>query len=365
MFASVGPDFEWQDRQVNPNRPESDGFYTGAIDLAYDEYGIRSFVTLFAGGGNTPADKPSFVDRIAQLGRGREHKIFAYEISNEGQGVSGHAEQRELGRRLQSQVPNLVALGTADDETACELYADAGVTAATMHYARDFGGDDVTVDGQTYHMRPVRQPWGWPGEYDASCTGKMPKIVFHNEGIGIQSSGNMDDLPVDIALAYITTFIAQNSGYLFHTGAGIRGGGQGDVAPITPKPWAPRKANLWEQPTFAACCDAVRAARAALPPGLANWEKANAGWTTAPYDGFADHADKGRIVRAYSSLQGPENWTVVLGIRQSVTQAPKRAMALDILDPLTCEVVRHLELAAGEPFTLDPCAGLLLHGVWR
>ncbi len=54
------------------------------------------------------ATRESVVDRFAAMARGREHKIFAFEIANEGwqngfSGPEGVAELRRLGKRLGNQ----------------------------------------------------------------------------------------------------------------------------------------------------------------------------------------------------------------------------------------------------------------------
>jgi hypothetical protein len=365
-LGSVGPD-GWTDRPIDPTWPDYDAVIAGSTDLAYDVHGMRTKWTIFGGSQwtTTPESRAQLVDRFAAMARGREHKIFAFEISNEGQAFNGDLNEiRALGRRLKSQVPNIVALTTSDGENMCALYGDSGIDAATMHYQRDFGGDDVVLNGVTYHFRPVRQPWGYPGEYDKNCGGRIPLLVFNNEPIGIQSSGNMDDLPLDIAAAYVTTFIAQNGAYVFHTGAGIRGGGVEDITPG--KPYTPRSANFRDQPTWSACTTALKNAKAFLPPGLANWTRKNSQWSDCPFVNFDKEDDAGKLVQAYHTVAGPDVYSIVMGLRQPVTAWPRQAMALDILDVETCQPFRHLDLGAGEAFTIEPDrVAVLLKGTIR
>lgn len=360
VLGSVGPE-GWTDRVIDPAWSDYDAVIAGLTDLAYDRYHLRVQWSIFGGGSVTPADRDAVVDRFARMTRGRAHKVFAFEIANEGQAFNDDQNaMRALARRLTSQVQNLVAITAVTDTNACATYAGSSATAATMHYDRSFGGDDVQgPDGTIYHVRPIRQPWGWPGEYESTCGGQLPRLVFSNEPIGPQSSVNTDDQPLDIVMAYYTAFVAQNGAYVFHAGPGIRGGGKEDRD-------RGRSANLEDLPSFDRYASGLTAARACLPPGLANWTRHNAGWSTAPFDGFAQAAEAGAVVRVYAATAGPETFAVVLGLRRSVTASPKQAMALDVLDPMTCGVLRHLELGAGESFTLDADhVGLLLRGMGR
>ena len=65
--------------------PDYDKVIAGLTDLAYDKYGLRVQWTLFGGAPSTPPGRAreALVDRFATMSRGREHKIFAFEIANE------------------------------------------------------------------------------------------------------------------------------------------------------------------------------------------------------------------------------------------------------------------------------------------
>lgn len=354
-LGSVGPG-GWSDRPINPTWPDYDAVIAADTDITYDTYGMRSWWTIFGGSDwtKTPQSRQDLVDRFARMWPGREHKVLGFEISNEGQAFNDNLEEiRALGRRLAAACPGaIVALTTSNGANMCRLYANCGVEAATMHYQRDFGADDVTLNGVTYHIRPIRQPWGYPGEYDKDCGGQIPLLVFNNEPIGIQSSGQMDDNPQDLAAAYVTTFIAQNGAYILHTGAGIRGGGIEDITPG--KPYTPRAANFRDQPAWGRVTAAIKAARAVLPAGLANWTRINSQWSNCPYTGFAEADDAGKVVQTYHALQEPWVLSAVLGIRQPFTVAPKKAMVLQWLDMERFEVFQTATLGPGQPFTITP-----------
>ena len=84
------------------------------------------------------------------MARGREHKIFAFEIANEAwqngfAGPEGLAELRRLGQRLNEKTPVLVALSSPARGAACATYAGSGADAMTLHYERGFGGEGPTA----------------------------------------------------------------------------------------------------------------------------------------------------------------------------------------------------------------------------
>src|SRR5688500_13150054 len=109
VLGSVGGT-SWEDRETDPRWSDYDAIIAGMTDLAYDRYGLRVQWTLFGGAPFTPAGpaREALVDRFAQLSKGREHKIFAFEIANEARsngfgGPEGVAELRRLGQRLNDQ----------------------------------------------------------------------------------------------------------------------------------------------------------------------------------------------------------------------------------------------------------------------
>lgn len=145
VLGSVGG-AGWEDREIDPRWSDYDAVIGGMTDLAYDRYGIRVQWTLFGGSPATPAgsSRDALVDRFAKLARGREHKIFAFEIANEARsngfpGPDWLAELRSLGKRLNDQTSVLVTLRAPGAGAACDTYADAGADAATIHYERSFG----------------------------------------------------------------------------------------------------------------------------------------------------------------------------------------------------------------------------------
>src|SRR6186713_1596079 len=106
VLGSVGG-ASWEDRETDPRWPDYDDIIAGMTDLAYDRYGMRVQWTLFGGAPFTASasSRTALVDRFAALARGREHKIFAFEIANEAwqngfRGARGLSELRNLATRL-------------------------------------------------------------------------------------------------------------------------------------------------------------------------------------------------------------------------------------------------------------------------
>jgi hypothetical protein len=346
VLGSVGGS-SWNDRQVDPRWPDYDKVVGDFTDLAYDKYGLRVQWTLFGGAPFTPQGRVrrALVDRFALIARGREHKIFAFEIANEAgsngfDGREGIAELRSLGARLSRQTAVLVALSDPDQGAECATYAGARVNAATWHYRRQFGNEGP--------WRPIRAPWGYPADYDEDCRGKLPALVLNNEPLGPESSVEQDDDPARIAAAYILTFLANHGAYVFHAGPGIRGGGAADVdGPLQ------RHANFDELPSFKHIAVALKAARNYLPEGLANWTRLGSKAASAPITGPK---------QVYAAMRSPRFVVLVPDLEKPVTMRARVRSSLVIRNVATGEIVQRLTVEAGEAFTVGGYEAVVLIG---
>jgi hypothetical protein len=346
VLGSVGG-ASWADRQTDPRWDDYDAIIAGMTDLAYDHYGIRVQWTLFGGAPFTAseASRTSLVDRFARIARGREHKIFAFEIANEAwhngfRGDDGIAELRRLGKRLNDQTTVLVALSSPSGQIACKMYAGAGADAMTIHYQRDFGDEGPLL--------PLRRPWSFPAAHDGDCRGGLPDVAFNNEPIGPESSVEQDDSPSRIAAGYVMTFLAGNASYVLHTGPGIRGGGAADRS-LDP----PRHAHFDELPSFDAIAASLATAKDRLPEGLANWTRHEPNSATAPLRGFDG---------LYAASSGSRFVGLAIGVGKRTSVRARAALSLEIRSLATGKVVKRLKVARDQLIPLSGGTELLITG---
>jgi hypothetical protein len=344
VLGSVGGT-GWEDRETDPRWADYDAIIAGMTDLAYDRYGLRVQWTVFGGAPFTPsgAARESLVDRFASMARGREHKLFAFEIANEAwqngfRGPQGLAELRRLGTRLNDKTSVLVALSSPSNGAACPTYAGSGADAITIHYERRFGTDGP--------LRPLLRIWTTSAGLDRTCRGQLPSLIFNNEPIGPESSVRQDDSPSRIAAAYVMTFLTGNAAYVFHSGPGIRGGGAADAASHLR-----RHAHFDELPSFTSIAAALGAAKGYLPPGLANWSRHEPNAADAPIYGYD---------RLYSASKGSEFVAVVLGAAQPLTLHARVNARIAVRQTSTGTLIKHLDVSSGERFTLTADEAVVL-----
>ena len=346
VLGSVGGT-GWEDRQTDPRWSDYDAIIAGMTDLAYDRYGLRVQWTLFGGAPFTPAGpaREALVDRFAALARGREHKLFAFEIANEAwqngfPGPEGTSELRLLGARLAERTPVLVALSAPSTGEACATYAGAGADAITIHYPRGSGAEDPAA--------PLQRPWTFPGAYDAKCRGQLPPLVFNNEPIGPEASVQQDDSASRIAAGYVMTFLAGNASYVLHAGPGIRGGGKADIeGPLR------RHANYDELPSLKAIAAALTAAKQYLPAGVANWTRHEPDSTAAPLHGFRS---------LYSASSGTEFVAVALGVEKNATVRANRAAFLELRDMASGRVLKRVNVKVGQKLPISGATEIVIIG---
>jgi len=346
VLGSVGG-ASWEDRQTDPRWTDYDAIVAGLTDLAHDRYGMRVQWTIFGGAPFTPPgrERERLVDRFAAVARGREHKIFAFEIANEGwqngfRGTEGINELRRLGKRLSDATSVLVALSSPASRAACATYAGAGANIMTLHYERGFGSEGP--------MRPLRRPWSFPAAYEAQCPGELPRAVLNNEPIGPESSVRSDDSPSRIAAAYVMTFLASNAAYVLHTGPGIRGGGAADVSGKLR-----RHAHFDELPSFKPIVTALSAAKSYLPDGLANWTRHGPNAPSAPLHGSN---------RLYIASSGSDFIGLALDTKDQDTITARTAMAVDVRQISTGKIVRRFTVKSGENIRLSAAEAIVLIG---
>jgi hypothetical protein len=347
VLATVGGGF-WSDRAVDARRPEFEETLGGLIDAAYAR-GLRVQVTVFGDHAfaATRAERRSVVERVARVAAIRPAAVFAIEVANEGWqtgfgGEAGISEARELARLLQASVPNLVAVTAPqvdDCTTQAAWYLGVG-SLVTLHFDRNVSLSDG-------YWRPVRQPWR---EAAFRCEG-VANAYANNEPIGPGSSVATDDDPLRLSMAAAVSYVAGVGSYLLHTGAGVYG------KPHVHPAGGFRPANVWEVARVEEALAGLRAIRAALPPDLPNWEKANGHWDRNPFA-----ADLTALLRNFCGRRDADFVCVPIGIKREVAFRARAAMRVRVLHPLTGAVLQTHDLPAGGSFTLpaDPAAAVVI-----
>lgn len=332
----------WSDRVIDPNAPD----YWDVAERLFQRlarHGLRAQVTVFADAQAMMADaarRRDFATAWADWGNRHVAQVLAFEVANESwqNGFPDPNETRELGRRIANTTSIPVALSSApaDEGSWCRLYAGSAADFATLHYDRDIS----RADGL---WRPVRQPWGYSAEYEIGCERQLPVAATSNEPIGPQSSVAEDADPLRLALSYVTTFVSGNAAYVYHAGAGIRGGGAADAA-------RGRRANYFEYDN--GILDALSAMRALLPDGLANWQRHNAQWETMPWNGFQAAVEDGRLMRAYAATSGGNVVLVLLKQSADISVTARRGFRMTRHDGLTGAVISVDNVPAGSTWTV-------------
>ena len=346
VLGSVGG-ASWSDRPTDPSWDDYDNVIAGLTDLAYEHYGMRVQWTIFGGGAPStasPDERDAIVDRFAAMARGREHKLLAFEMANEGwqtgfEGPAGVDELRRLGTRVNEKTNVLVALSAPASRDACALYGGSGADVMTLHYSRSFGTRGP--------VQPLLKPWSWKS-YGAGCASPLPAVIFNNEPIGPESSVAQDDAPARIVAGYVMTLLAGNAAYVFHAGPGIRGGGRADV-----EGKLHRHAHFDELPTFARIAAGLKAARDFLPPGLANWKRYAPSAEGAPITGFE---------RLYLASSGVNFVALAITVETPATLHAVGSASIDIRDAETGRLVEHVDVKAGGTFTVPASEALVLIG---
>jgi hypothetical protein len=307
------------------------------IDIAYDGFGIRTQLTIFADAQLMPRRK----DRVAHLARvlailhGREQKVILLEVANEAwqngfAGEEGIADLRAFGKYLNEQTDVLVALSATqgqDNAALTRLYHGAAADIATEHFSRDLH----TADGG---WLPVFDP------YRVNAIDGLPP-VSSNEPIGPGSSVAAQNDPIKLVSAAAYAWMSGLPMYVYHTSAGVFG-----------------KDRFEDMPG----ADDFRHLIEILPGDIPNWRRAQGNAAFAPFILPPNDPKKHRgAVRHLSCVKQQAFYTLSIGIDSAgVPLRARRGMAIEILDPLTGQISRAMKLRAGEDFVLPPGPGAQL-----
>lgn len=315
------------------------------IDLAYDEHGLRTQITIFADAQLMPEKEARLAhlnNLLERVVRGREQKIMLLEVANEGwqngfPGEQGISDLREFAAYLnaRTEVPVAITSNHDIDRGFEKTYAGSDADLATWHFSRD---------------RSVHE--GWRPVYEVWDYGDRPGFppVISNEPIGPGSSVASERAPIRLVMAAAFAYVAKLPAYVFHGEAGVRG------------------KTRFEDTVGIEC---YRELLQLMPPDLPNWKRFEGKEQEAPLKVFAgeqpdkywpdvENAPDG-CLRSAGTRKGDDFICVPIGIRAGGLELEARSpLRLTAYDPLTGATVKSTTLKAGERVKLPAGPGALL-----
>lgn len=355
MLSMVGHNGAWDGLEVPPvtftsredKRVEAWPDYwkqlTEMVDLAYDRYGMRAQITIFADAQLMPRKE----DRIEHMRRlltevvsGREQKVILIEVANEAwqngfPGEEGAKDLREFTKFLADRTAVPVATTSNHEDDFEKTYDNSAADIATWHFSRDLQTDDG--------WKPVYDCWDY-----GDRTGFPP--ASSNEPIGPGSSVATEHSGIRLVMAAAFAWTAKLPMYVFHSKAGVMG-----------------KTRFEETPSIRD----FRHLQKILPPDLAGWHRNDGKQDEAPFTIFAGglpnrHAaevpeSQDGCVRNTGSRKEDRFVCVPIGIRKGGFQIEAREeVAFDAIDPLTAKILLSAKMRAGERMVLPASAGGLI-----
>lgn len=314
------------------------------IDIAYDQYGLRTEITVFADAQYcmpSSANQYSHLDGVLQNIVGRECKVILIEVANEYwqngfSDPSGICTLRTYGKYLADRTSVPIALSSdsgGTNEAVAQMYMGSAADIATIHFSRDIG----TSEGG---WLPVRDCWRV-----GAIAGLAP--VSSNEPIGNGSSVNTESDPLKLCSAAVFAYIAGLPMYVYHSNAGVAGDVRfEDTAGI----------------------NAYQYVRQILPPEMSGWVRNDGIESAAPFTVYCNgQAGKywpdvsgatSGCDRNIGAVKGSEFVCFPMGILGGGVQLQaRRAMTFTYYNPLTGAVAGTLSKNSGDVFTLSQGPG--------
>jgi hypothetical protein len=358
MLSVVGRHREWEGLEAAPvaftNRadrrveawPDYWQQLAELVDLAFDRYGMRAQITIFADAQLMPAkqDRVEHMRRLlADVVRGREQKIILLEVANEAwqngfPGKQGVADLREFTKYLADRTAVPVATTSNHNDDVAKVYVNSAADIATWHFSRDRRPDDG--------WKPVYDCW------DFNDLASLPP-ASSNEPIGPGASVAAETSSIRLVMAAAFAYAAKLPMYVFHSRAGVFG-----------------KTRFEDMPAI----KEFRHLKEILPADLPNWQRNDGKQKEAPFTVFADGqpnrywpdipASSDGCVRNIGSRKEDRFICVPIGIREKGLQLQAREdLQFDAFDPLSGEVIKSATMKSGDEITLPAGpGGLILKG---
>lgn len=355
MLSMVGWNASWEGLEIAPvSFTSREGVRVDAwpdywqqlrelIDLAYDRYGLRTQITIFADAQLMP-DKQERIEHmrklLAEVVDGREQKILMIEVANEAwqngfPGDGGVDDLREFAQYLADRTEIPIGITSNHEGSFAELYRDSAADIATWHFSRDRGPDD-----------------GWKPVYDCWELGDVPGCppVSSNEPIGPGSSVAAETEINRIVMAAAFAYVAKLPAYVFHSEAGVMG-----------------KSRFED----AAGIDRFGRIMELLPGDLANWKRHDGKEESSLFTVFAAgeanryasevESSPDGCVRFAGSRSGDRFIAAPIGIRPGGLQLEARVgVRFRVYDPLTGTELLSATKRPGEQLKLPAGPGALI-----
>jgi hypothetical protein len=355
MLSMVGWNRAWDGLEIAPvtftnragKRVEAwPGYWkqlTELIDLGYDRFGMRAQITIFADAQLMPGkqDRLEHMRRLlADVVRGREHKIILLEVANEAwqngfPGGQGVADLREFTKFLADRTAVPIATTSNHEDDFAKVYANSAADIATWHFSRARKTDD-----------------GWKPVYDCWDLGDRPGFppVSSNEPIGPGASVATESSGIRLVMAAAFAYTAKLPMYVFHSQAGVFG-----------------KTRFEDTPAIRN----FRNLKNILPADLPNWRRNDGRQKEAPFTVFATGqpnryapevpGSRDGCVRHIGSRKDRRFVCVPIGIRTDGLQLEAREdLEFSAIDPFTGEVIRSAQMKTGERVVFPAGSGSLI-----
>lgn len=298
-YLRILGEVNWEGRSILPSWPDYENILRDFVDTAYDQYGLRSEITLVGGKYQTGHEQ-----KVKNAMTGAEHKVIHYEVANEYGRLNKitPVDLVEVGRYLRANTPNLVSLSTPDGP----------------YNSMENLSEMANANMYTVHLRRSKHDNKWSNIRQGYDCKEFPKITSNNEDQGPQSSVHELSDHMQLAMQRATSIVCSGAFYVLHVGQGVTG-----IENVTHN----RPQNMWQVPNIDNIMKHVRRVDESLPQGIENWQVVNNGRSNhpLPLDPRVNHPDggfwegngPGSVNKNYATISGSKFIEVLIGVKNS------------------------------------------------